>query len=79
MKTTLDLDDALLIEAKHRANLAGSTLKAFVEEALRARLLPSRETANPFKLSLPVVEGTAPSVVDIADRRQLYDFMDEKS
>ncbi len=79
MKTTLDLDDALLIEAKQRASLAGSTLKAFVEEALRARLLPRQEPSKPFKLSLPVVEGTAPPTVDIADRRRLYDFMSEKS
>lgn len=79
MKTTLDLDDDLLLEAKRRASLANSTLKTFVEEALRARLLPSRETVKPFKLSLPVVEGTAPPTVDIADRRLLYDFMSESS
>ncbi len=77
MKTTLDLDDVLLMEAKRRASLSGCTLKAFVEEALRARLLPRPEAVPPFKLKLPVVDGSAPPAVDVADRRTLYDFMSD--
>jgi len=42
MKTTLDLDDALLTEAKRR-----TTLKAIVEHALRRELAPAPEMTNP--------------------------------
>jgi len=78
MKTTLDLDDRLLREAKQRAAAAGTSLKAYVEDALRARFLPppERKTAR-FRLQLPVVEGTAPPAVEIMDRKALYDFLEK--
>lgn len=47
MKTTLELDDALLIEAKSVAAKRRITLKAMVEHALRRELAPAPETANP--------------------------------
>ncbi len=79
MKTTLDLDDELLTDAKRRAAAGGSTLKAFVEEALRARLLRQPAPSKSYKLTLPVIEGRRPPAVEIADRRELYDFMEERS
>jgi len=78
MKTTLDLDDQLLREAKRNAVATGTSLKAYVEDALRARLLPPPEReAKPFRLELPVVDGTATPAVEVMDRRALYDFLDE--
>ena len=47
MKTTLDLDEALLIEAKSVAAKRRTTLKAVVEHALRRELAPAPEIANP--------------------------------
>ena len=47
MKTTLDLPDDLLIEAKTLAARRKTTLKAIVEHALRRELAPSPEFANP--------------------------------
>ena len=47
MKTTLDLDDALLIEAKSVAAKRRTTLKAVVEHALRRELAPAPEITNP--------------------------------
>jgi hypothetical protein len=41
MKTTLDLDDALLIEAKAVAARRRTTLRAMVEHALRRELAPA--------------------------------------
>lgn len=76
MKTTIELDDALLSEVKRRAAREGLTMKAFVEQALRARLLPKPRGRQRFRLELPVVEGTAPPAVDVSDRRSLYDFME---
>lgn len=41
MKTTLDIDDELLVEAKATAARRRTTLKAMVEHALRRELSPS--------------------------------------
>jgi Arc/MetJ family transcription regulator len=78
MKTTLDLDDRLLREAKRRAAASGTTLRAFVEDALRSRLLPRPARGRRFRLKLPVVTGTRPPAVDVSDRRALYDFMEQR-
>jgi hypothetical protein len=43
MKTTLDLDDALLIEAKTLGARRRTTLKAIVEGALRREIRPAAE------------------------------------
>lgn len=77
MKTTIDLDDDLLRRAKQDAAAAGISLKTWLEETLRARLLPRPETRQPtFSLELPQVSGTAAPAVDVADRNALYDLME---
>jgi|APFre7841882630_1041343.scaffolds.fasta_scaffold117348_2 hypothetical protein len=43
MKTTLDIDDALLIKAKTLAAQRRTTLKALVEHALSREILPPPE------------------------------------
>jgi len=45
MRTTMDIDDALLADAKRRAAEKGTTLTAFVEHALAAALA-RRETSR---------------------------------
>lgn len=47
MKTTLDLDDDLLIEAKTVAARRRTTLKAIVESALRREIRPAAAMENP--------------------------------
>lgn len=47
MKTTLDLDDDLLIEAKTLAARRRTTLKAIVESALRREIRPAAEMDHP--------------------------------
>jgi len=47
LKTTLELDDALLTEAKAVAVKRRTTLKAIVEHALRRELAPAPEITNP--------------------------------
>jgi hypothetical protein len=47
MKTTLDLPDDLLIEAKTLAARRRTTLKAIVERALRRELQPPPPVQNP--------------------------------
>lgn len=76
MKTTLDIDDELLEKAKRTAAASGMTLKSFVEEALRAKLLPPARARKHFRLKLPTVRGEAPPAVEVMDRRGLHDAMD---
>lgn len=47
MKTTLDLPDELLIEAKTLAARRKTTLKAIVESALRREIRPAADSENP--------------------------------
>ncbi len=76
MKTTLNLNDQVLRQAKRRAARDGITLARFVEDALRARLAGARRRRPPFRLRLDTVTGDAPPNVDIADRDALYDVVD---
>lgn len=51
MKTTLDLDDDLLIEAKAVAARRRTTLRAMVEHALRRELAPAGEPGKAGELA----------------------------
>jgi hypothetical protein len=86
MKTTLELDDALLIEAKSVAAQRRTTLRALVEHALRRELRPSAELANlnPDKfaigpLGLPVLKrhpGQKPTTLE--DLRRIEQEMEDE-
>jgi Bacterial antitoxin of type II TA system, VapB len=78
MKTTLEIDDRLLERAKRQASAQGTTLRALVEEALRARLAPRPKASTPYRFSPPIVRGSRQPAVDVADRNALYDLLDER-
>src|SRR5688572_2608689 len=79
MRTTVDLDDFLLREAKVVARQNGVTLTSFIEDALRERLARRREAQAGKRewVSLPTNggEGLQPGV-DLDDSRALLDIMD---
>ena len=75
MKTTLNLNERVLQQAKGRAAQDGVTPTKFVEDALRAKLM-SESPSPRFKLQLKTVTGSRPPNVDISDRDALYDVMD---
>lgn len=50
MKTTVDIADALLEEARTAADREGTTLKALLEAGLRAVLADRRKPRPPFRL-----------------------------
>jgi hypothetical protein len=56
MKTTVDIPEPLLAEARSRASQDGTTLRALVEEGLR-RVLEERETRRRFALRDASVGG----------------------
>ncbi len=76
MRTTLDLDDALLAAARERAARKGSTLTAFIEEALAAALAPAPARSKRFQLRWKTHRGKLQPGVDIADRDALFDRME---
>lgn len=78
MRTTLNLDDGLLREAKKMAVDEGITLTKLIETAVRGAL--DRRTAAPITAirDLPVVTGRLRAGVDVSDRESLYDLMDER-
>ncbi|MDQ7844545.1 MAG: type II toxin-antitoxin system VapB family antitoxin [Armatimonadota bacterium] len=75
MRTTLNLDDSLIREAKKRAAREGRTLTSLLEEALRI-FLSRRGHRRTYRLQWPVRRGEAPPAVDIADRDALLEAME---
>lgn len=74
MKTTLDIDDELLVRAKAASARERKSLTAIIEEGLRLRL--RRRTVVPLaRVELPVFrggKGFAPGI-DPSSNRSLYD------
>jgi hypothetical protein len=76
MRTTLDLDDRLLRDAKRRAVEDGRTLTAVIEAALRQYLAPTEQPRTAFRLRLLTKKGRLLPGVDLSDRDSLYDRME---
>jgi len=56
MKTTVEIPDSLLEEAKSLASREGTTIRALVEEGLR-RTLAERKRAKEFRLRKATFKG----------------------
>ncbi|GJL76407.1 hypothetical protein [Nitrosomonas sp.] len=75
MRTTINIDDQLLLYAKHRATEQGCTLKQVIEDALRESL--SRQCIESEPIKLETVSGAGlKHGVDLDDGRSLSDIMD---
>lgn len=77
MRTTIRLNDRLIVEAKHLAARSGRTLTAVIEEALREVLARRRDRAKRTRVRLTTVKGhgTLPGV-DLDDTASLLDRME---
>jgi hypothetical protein len=76
MRTTINLDDDLLTEAKQVAARTGRTLAAVVEDALRESLHRRHRTAR-RAVELPTFgEGGVQPGVDLDDSAALLDLME---
>ena len=75
MRTTVKIDDRLLVEAKTRAAMSGRTLNEIVEDALREAFArrdgPGRHVELPVFRSVRLMPG-----VDLDDSAALLDLMD---
>jgi hypothetical protein len=73
MKTTLTIDDGVMVRLKRESARTGRTMSALVEEALRRLLQPA-----PAVTDLPHLPSfkSGGALVDIADRDALYRAME---
>ena len=79
MKTTVELPDSLLIEAKKKAAELRRPLKSLIEEGLRNELQmlntakpKKKKTVNWNKVTVP---GGIPEGLDLTDRDKMYDWL----
>lgn len=75
MKTTLDIQDDLLAEAKALAAHERSSLTALIEDGLRLRLRKPRRAAAARPPSLPIHRGKGGLLrgIDPTSNRSLFD------
>ena len=80
MRTTVNLDDSVLLEAKLLARRSGLTLTRVIEDALRERLARRPASAPSTSARLPTVAGNGllPGV-DLDNSAGLRDVMDAAS
>jgi plasmid stability protein len=73
MKTTLNIDDSVMVRLKREAARTGRTMSDLVETALR-NLLQTRRSREPLP-PLPSFDSGG-ALVDVADRDALYRAME---
>jgi len=79
MRTTINIDDQLLLSAKHRAVERGVSLASIIEEALRQSLAQpvQAQERKPIRLITASGSGVKPGV-DSDNGRALLDLMDDR-
>lgn len=75
LKTSIDIDDQLLLAAKHQAIVQRCTLKQIVENALRDFFAHQEQSRPAISLQTFSGSGLKPGV-NLADNRSLNDIMD---
>ena len=77
MKTTIELPDELLIEAKKRAAERRTTLRRLFARGLRRELDMGGPGRRPEtrKIRWVVVDGGLPPGLDLADRERMHDWL----
>jgi Bacterial antitoxin of type II TA system, VapB len=78
MRTTLDLEDAVIERARRRAVKEGTTLTDIVERALRLFLMRRADAPAPLAERWVVIRGEREPAVEIADRDRLLDLLGDR-
>ena len=76
MKTTLNLDNALMQAVKQRTLDTGRTITTVIEDAIRDTLLREQAPAQPYRLQWPTIRGRLLPGMELTDRHALYDRME---
>lgn len=81
MRTTLDIRDGLLAEAKALAARERTTLTQLIEEGLALRVRPASHARSQGVVTLPVYQGRSGLAhgIDGLSNRALFDAADEES
>jgi hypothetical protein len=80
MKTTVELPEDLLLEAKRKALETRTTLRAILERALRRELRQSasRRTRRRPQIRWITSSGGLPPGLDVSDRSKMWDWMQKE-
>jgi hypothetical protein len=76
MRTTLNIDDAIMSLVRKRAAESGKTMTEIVEQALRKEVSGRPPSEKQFALKWIAVAGRAQPGIDLADRDSLYSAME---
>lgn len=77
MRTTINIDDSLLSEAKQRAAETHRTLTSVIEDSLRQSFAKNRNGQSSAPVDLPTFGGSGLQPgVDLDDTSALLDLMD---
>jgi len=76
MKTTVELPDDLLLQAKRKALENRTTLRRLVERALRQELMGGKPPArHPRRIRWITSPGGLPPGLDLSDRTEMWDWI----
>ena len=78
MRTTVDLNDELLRQAKKRAADEGRPLREILEDALRVLLQTRPHGDGKYRLEWRTEKGKLRPGVRLDDRRSLFDLMEDR-
>jgi hypothetical protein len=78
MRTTLNINNEIMLLVKKRAAESGRTITEIVEEALRKEVSGQPPTTHRFVLRWSGVSGKALPGIDLADRDSLYGAMERR-
>jgi hypothetical protein len=76
MRTTLNIDDELMLRVKKLAAESGKTITEIVQDALMKATVGEIPKKSQFTLNWRTVCGRVRPGVDLADRDSLYEVME---
>jgi hypothetical protein len=77
MRTTINVDDQLLVQAKAQAATLGVTLTQLIEDALRESLIRRESAENRGHVRLITMKGTGTQPgIDLDNSRSLLEIME---
>ena len=77
MRTTINVDDQLLMQAKAQAAASGVTLTQLIEDALRESLIRRESVENRGRVRLITMKGTGTRPgIDLDNSQSLLEIME---
>ena len=78
MRTTINVDDQLLMQAKAQATTLGVTLAQLIEDALRASLMRCENVEHRKRVRLITMQGTGTRPgIDLDNSHSLLEIMEQ--